>query len=261
MNASTIASLTLSWAQAGYQVNIHAIGDRANRHVIDAFEAALSTICPGLDASVSNACSKRQECQLHRRLRIEHTQIVSPGDQLRLHQELGILPSVQPTHATSDMAYAHKRIGRLRLNSSAYRLRSLLYPPSDVDSILGPNIILGSDFPVEPPPPLHGMYAAIARRNPKTRKGPPGDVDGRFLGSEALTLKEALAGFTTGPAWGGFMEGKAGEIAAGRWADWVVLDRGLDDAGVDGLLDLKVLETWVGGRRVYDSESQEQTAG
>jgi predicted amidohydrolase YtcJ len=250
INASTITSLTHSWAKAGFQVNIHAIGDRANRYVIDAFQSALSDpeICHAI-SSDTDSFAAQKACQLQTRFRIEHAQIISPPDLQRIHDELGILPSVQPTHATSDMAYAQLRLGPDRLKSSAYRLSSLL--SKDSGSEAGPNIVLGSDFPVEPPAPLSGMYAAITRRNPNTRKGPPGDIDGHFLPSEALTMGEALAGFTTGPAWGGFMEGKAGEIAKGRWADWVVLDKSLEDAGPDGLLDLKVLETWVGGRRVY----------
>ncbi len=188
-----------------------------------------------------------RKCGLERRFRIEHTQIVAPPDQKRIH-DLGILPSVQPTHATSDMAYAHFRLGEERLNSSAYRLRSLF------SGSQGPHIVLGSDFPVEPVNPLHGMFAAIARRSPRTRKGPPGDPKGQFLGSEALTLEEALAGFTSGPAWGGFMEEQAGEIKEGRFADWVVLERSLEEVGVEGLLDLKVEETWIGGRRVYSAD-------
>jgi predicted amidohydrolase YtcJ len=243
IDASTIKSLTLEWAKAGYQVNIHAIGDAANRYVIDAFEAALT------DPSICS--SPKKDCQLEKRFRIEHSQIISPVDQQRLHAELGILPSIQPTHATSDMAYAESRLGLTRLSSSAYRLRSLLFPPSTPHSHLGPNIILGSDFPVEPPAPLHGMYAAIARKSPNSRKGPPGDPEGGFLTSEALGMGEALAGFTTGPAWGGFMEGKAGEIKKGMFADWVVLEKSLEEVETEELLDLKVMETWMAGRRVY----------
>lgn len=95
VNASTLTSLTKQWATAGYQVNIHAIGDLANRLAIDAFEAALKELCP-------TGTRTLRECQQKHRFRIEHSQIIHPEDQRRM-KELGIIPSIQPTHATSDM--------------------------------------------------------------------------------------------------------------------------------------------------------------
>jgi hypothetical protein len=166
-----------------------------------------------------------------------------PDDQARM-RELAIVPSVQPTHATSDMAYALSRLGRSRLESSAYRLRA--YAP------LG--LVLGSDFPVEPPNPFQGMYAAIARRSPHTGAGPPESEGEGFLDGEALNVSEALRGFTVGPAWGAFLDGKAGVIREGAFADWVVIDRPWEEVQVDDLRSFKVLETWVGGRRVYKAE-------
>lgn len=93
VNASTLTTLTKQWSTAGYQVNIHAIGDLANRLAIDAFEAALKELCP---------TKSPRECQRKHRFRIEHSQIIHPDDQHRM-KELGIMPSIQPTHATSDM--------------------------------------------------------------------------------------------------------------------------------------------------------------
>jgi predicted amidohydrolase YtcJ len=117
VNATTLSTITLKWAKAGYQVNIHAIGDLANRNAIDAFETALKALCPDSDLS---------ECQgKHHRFRIEHSQIVHPHDQLRM-AELGIIPSIQPTHATSDMGYAEMRLGTARTKNEAYRMRSFL---------------------------------------------------------------------------------------------------------------------------------------
>lgn len=241
VNATTLSSLATSWASLGYQVNIHAIGDRANRNAIDALEAALNTTC-------SNP-NNLHTCQTqHNRHRIEHSQIIAPSDQNRLF-ELGIIPSIQPTHATSDMSYALSRLGHDRLNTSAYRMRSILP--------LLP--ILGSDFPVEPPNPFAGMYAAIARKNPATGLGV--DVDGNkgvnvsWYAQEALNVMQALKGFTLNPARGAFVEGKAGVIKEGAFADWVVLDE--EDAvekwvgDVEMLRRLRVRETWVAGRRVY----------
>jgi predicted amidohydrolase YtcJ len=93
VNATTLSELTHDWAKAGYQVNIHAIGDLANRLAIDAFEAALKALCPA---------GSLRDCQTKHRFRIEHSQIIHPDDQRRM-AELGIIPSIQPTHATSDM--------------------------------------------------------------------------------------------------------------------------------------------------------------
>ncbi|KAL2129501.1 hypothetical protein VTI74DRAFT_7669 [Chaetomium olivicolor] len=234
VNASTLTSLARSWSAAGYQVNIHAIGDLANRLAIDALEAALRDACPD-DESLA-------PCQARHRFRIEHAQIIHPDDQKRMHA-IGIVPSIQPTHATSDMAYAVLRLGEERTRKEAYRMRSLL----DVSPVLG------SDFPVEPPNPFEGIYAAVTRKSPRTGSGPPGNEDGWHT-EEALTVEQALDGFTRGVAKGAFLEGKAGVIAEGAFADWVVLDEEIGMVGREELRGLKVRETWVGGRRVYQRE-------
>lgn len=240
VNASTLTSLARSWSAAGFQVNIHAIGDLANRLAIDALEASLRDLCPDSDDLAA--------CQARYRFRIEHSQIIHPVDQQRLHA-IGIIPSIQPTHATSDMAYAELRLGEERTRTEAYRMRSLL----DL------NPVLGSDFPVEPPNPLEGVYAAVARKNPRTGTGPPGYEDGWHL-EEALTVEQALDGFTRGVARGGFMDGQAGVIAEGAFADWIVLDDDIMTVGAEKIRELKVRETWVGGRRVYAREEDDSTA-
>lgn len=180
-------------------------------------------------------------CQNKRRFRIEHAQIIHPDDQARM-KKIGILPSVQPTHATSDMKYAELRLGHERTAKEAYRMRSL----REV------GLVLGSDFPVEPTNPFHGIYAAVTRRSPATGLGADGESKEGWHLEEALSLQEALTGFTEGPAWGGFMEGRAGVIQEGAWADWVVLDGPLED--IEELRSLKVKETWVGGKKVYARE-------
>jgi predicted amidohydrolase YtcJ len=211
-------------------VNIHAIGDLANRNAIDAMTAALQQICPGEPLS---------ECQSRNRFRIEHSQIIHPDDQARMHA-IGIIPSIQPTHATSDMAYAEKRLGKERTSKEAYRMRSLL----DIHPVLG------SDFPVEPPHPFQGIYAAVARKNPHTGQGTDDFPDGWYT-EEALTLDQAIRGFTEGPAYGSFREGKAGVIQKGAFADWVVLDKPIEATDVEDLRTLGVRETWVAGKKVY----------
>ncbi|KAI8301971.1 putative amidohydrolase YtcJ [Colletotrichum sp. SAR11_59] len=231
VNGSTLLQLGKSWASVGYQVNIHAIGDLANRFAVDALEAGLKEACPGKDIS---------KCQSERRFRIEHSQIIHEEDQKRIHA-IGIIPSIQPTHATSDMKYAELRLGPDRTKKEAYRMRSLL----DVSPILG------SDFPVEPPNPFQGIYAAVTRQSPHTGNGANGSSEGWHT-EEALSLEEALLGFTKGPAFGAFMDGRAGVIKEGALADWVVLDQPLESMDIDDLRDLKVKETWVGGKQVYE---------
>ncbi|KAI1500770.1 amidohydrolase family-domain-containing protein [Biscogniauxia marginata] len=236
VNASELTYEAIAWANAGFQVNIHAIGDLANRHAIDALTAALRLLCPGQKTLL--------DCQSRYRFRIEHAQIIHPDDQARL-LATGIIPSIQPTHATTDMAYAEMRLGRDRTQREAYRMRSLL----------GANPSLGSDFPVEPPDPFQGIYAAVTRRSPHTGRGIAGDGDG-WHAEEALTLDQAVRGFTEGPAYAGFTAGKTGVIRRGAYADWVVLDRPLEEMDVEELRSLRVRETWVGGRKVYSRGSE-----
>ncbi|KAI0386852.1 amidohydrolase family-domain-containing protein [Hypomontagnella monticulosa] len=233
VNASELVYDAIAWSNEGFQVNIHAIGDLANRYAVDAMVAALRLLCP--DEPLST-------CQSYHRFRIEHSQIIHPDDQARIHA-IGIIPSIQPTHATSDMTYAEKRLGKERTAKEAYRMRSLL----DV------NPVLGSDFPVEPPNPFQGIYAAVTRRSPHTGKGTDDSPDGWYT-DEALDLDQAIRGFTEGPAYGGFTKGKTGIIKPGAYADWVVLDKPLESTDIEDFRSLKVRETWVAGKRVYSRD-------
>lgn len=249
-------------------MNVHAIGDKANRAVVDAFESVLGADC--------NACNDA------RRLRIEHAQIVvSPAwmHQENLHliliglasgrpeadqkdghntkhtsqdhdplQSPLVLTTSQPTHATSDMEYASSRLGPERLTTSAYRMSSLFSPGLPVQTgFNGP--VLGSDFPVEPPNPFRGMYAAVTRLSPVTGTSPSGDAG--WYPEESLTVEQAILGFTRNAAYGWFKENQTGAIEVGKWADFVVVDMGLEDWNARLLRDVVVKETWVGGRRVY----------
>jgi predicted amidohydrolase YtcJ len=238
VNASTLTALANSWASEGYQVNIHAIGDLANRLAINAMEDVYKSLCPH---------ETFEECQSRLRFRIEHAQIIHPDDQKRM-KAAGIIPSIQPTHATSDMYYAEDRLGEKRTKEEAYRMRS----------VLPLNPVLGSDFPVEPPNPFEGIFAAVTRKSPKTGKGKDGDDKGWHV-EEALTLDEALRGFTIAPAYAAFLEGRAGVIQKGAFGDWVVLDHRIDLVKGDDLKNIEVRETWIKGRRVYQHPKHTKT--
>jgi predicted amidohydrolase YtcJ len=234
-----LTSVVKEWYEAGFQVNVHAIGDRANRAAIDAFETVLGPDCEG--------------CNEARRLRIEHAQIIHPDDQKRI-AKMGIIPSIQPTHATSDMAYAAARLGPERLARSAYRMQSFFPPPDSTSPVSKyPGPVLGSDFPVEPPNPFHGMYSAVTRLNPATGTSPSGD--GGWYPEEALSVEQAIRGFSRNAAYGWFAEGKTGVIEVGNWADWILVDTDvLEDETGKSLRDVQVKQTWVGGKKVFDRE-------
>ena len=200
----------------GIQVATHAIGDRGNRLVLDAYEAALAGH-PGL------------------RWRIEHAQVLAPEDLPRL-AGLGVIASMQPTHATSDMPWARERLGPDRIHG-AYAWRSLR------DS--GARLALGSDFPVESIDPRLGLYAAA------TRTDAAGEPIGGWLPGEVLTPFEALRGFTRDAAWAGFAEAETGTLAEGLRADFVVVAEDPLAIPATGLDDLTVLSTWVDGRAAY----------
>ncbi len=203
----------------GVQLAIHAIGDRGNREVLDAYARAISRAPAGADL----------------RWRIEHAQVLAPDDLPRL-AKLGVIASMQPTHATSDMPWAQTRVGPRRING-AYAWRQLR------DS--GARLALGSDFPVESVDPRLGLFAAT------TRTDDSGQPVGGWRPEEKLTAFEALRGFTLDAAWAGFMEAEVGSLEAGKRADFVVLAE--DPLAIDpaGLKALTVRATYVDGKPVY----------
>lgn len=197
----------------GWQLGIHAIGDRANRVVLDAYAKVA-----GQDL----------------RFRIEHAQIVAPDDLPRFGQ-LGVIAAMQPTHATSDMPWAEDRLGKARLHG-AYAWKSIMSA--------GGHVMGGSDFPVEEVPPLLALYAAV------TRQDAAGKPEGGWLPEERLTLDEALRLYTVEPAYASFQEARRGRLAAGFVADLTVFDGDL--AADRSLLDRRVDLTIVGGVIEYD---------
>ncbi len=203
---------------AGYQVNVHAIGDAANRQVLNAFAAAYQTVA-GREL----------------RNRIEHAQVVAVSDIPRFRQ-LGLIASMQPTHATSDMNMAEQRIGPERLQG-AYAWRTFLDQ--------GTRIAAGSDFPVESDNPFFGLHAAVTRTD---RAGKP---NGGWHAEQAMTLLEAFRAFTLEAAYAQFQETTLGSLEPGKWADFILIDRDLFRMDPKNIWKIRVEQTWLAGERVH----------
>ncbi|WP_317172610.1 amidohydrolase [Hymenobacter polaris] len=212
-------SIARELAATKFQMNTHAIGDSANRLLLDIYGAVLKG-------------------HNDRRWRIEHAQIVSQQDIPKFGQ-YSIVPSVQPTHATSDMYWAGERLGQRRL-PDAYAYKALLAQYGQV--------ALGSDFPVEDINPLYGFHAAVARQDAKNYPA------GGFQPENALTREQALRGMTTWAAHAAFEDRRKGQIKPGMLADFVVLNEDLLTAPNEQLRGLKVRQTWIGGRQVFGNE-------
>jgi len=201
----------------GFQVGIHAIGDLGNRLALDAFEKVQG----GEPSRLRN--------------RIEHAQIITLDDIPRF-AKLGIIAAVQATHATSDMNMAEDRIGPERIKGG-YAWRRLL------DS--GAVLANGSDFPVELANPWHGLYAAV------TRQDRTGEPEGGWYADQALTRAEALHSFTLAAAYAAHQEERLGSLEPGKWADFIIIDRNYFEIPASEIDDILVIETWVGGERVF----------
>jgi predicted amidohydrolase YtcJ len=205
----------------GVQVATHAIGDRANRMVLDAYARVI-------DGAAAPS----------RRWRIEHAQIVSVDDIPRFAQQ-HVIASMQPIHATSDGPWVESRIGKARLDG-AYAWRRFIAS--------GAMLAFGSDFPVESDDPRLGLYAAI------TREDLTGKPPGGWLPSQKLSAAEALRGFTSDAAFAGFAETEVGRLAPGLRADFVVLDGEPLTVTPRRIPELRVRSTWVDGRAVYRAD-------
>jgi predicted amidohydrolase YtcJ len=205
----------------GYQVNVHAIGDAGNREILDTFQKEVgATRTAGL------------------RHRIEHAQVVAPADLPRF-KSIGIIPSMQPTHATSDKNMAEQRIGHERMKG-AYAWRTFLQQ--------GSRIACGSDFPVESPNPFFGIHAAV------TREDHDGQPIAGWYPEQAMSLKEAFRCFTLDAAYAGNAEKTLGSLEPGKWADFIVTDRDLFKMPAYDIYKTAVLETWVAGRQVFQKK-------
>jgi predicted amidohydrolase YtcJ len=215
-NPGYYRALAKELAATKFQMNTHAIGDSSNRLLLDIYGAALKG-------------------QPDRRWRIEHAQVVSPADMPKFGQ-YHVVPSVQPTHATSDMYWAGERLGAQRLQT-AYAYQELLKQYGQV--------ALGSDFPVEDINPLYGYHAAVARQDAKNFP------TAGFQMPNALTREQALRGMTTWAAHAAFEEKRKGQIKPGMLADFVVLKTDLVTAPKEQLRNAPVQQTWIGGKQVF----------
>ena len=209
--------------QAGFQVAIHAIGDKGNRIALDEVEHAYATI------------GGRKL-----RHRIEHSQVVALDDIPRF-KSLDVIASMQPTHATSDMNMAEDRLGSDRLKG-AYAWRSFL----DQGSVL----VSGSDFPIELANPFHGIHAAVTRQNQFD------EPYGGWISKQAMTTEEAVRSFTIDAAWAAHQDKILGGLTEGKWADFILLDQDLFAIPVNELWKTKVAETWLAGKLVYAKSAE-----
>ena len=203
---------------AGFQLNYHAIGDKANHVALNEYEATFEKI-GGSEL----------------RNRIEHAQVIAPEDLARF-AELDVLPSMQPTHATSDKNMAEDRIGKDRMKG-AYAWQTLLES--------GIPLPLGSDFPVELANPFYGLHAAVTRQD---RDNQP--VKGWYA-HEALTLDQAFRGFTLDAAYAGHMEDTLGTLTPGKWADFILVDQDIFNIDEKDIWKTQVQATYIAGKNVY----------
>lgn len=221
IDPKTLEATTVAGLRSGWQIAVHAIGDRGNALVLDAFAAARKAVPTAADP----------------RLRIEHAQVVRKEDVARF-AELGVIASMQPSHASDDMRWADARLGPGRVDG-AYAWRWFL------DA--GARVAFGSDFPVEVVDPQWGLYAALTRQD---REGNP---PGGWHPDQRISLEETLHAFTAGAAYAAFAEDRLGVLKPGLRADVTVFDRDLFSVTPADVLAAKVSYTVIDGEVVYDS--------
>ncbi|MGE3617541.1 MAG: amidohydrolase, partial [Gemmatimonadales bacterium] len=209
----------------GIQVETHAIGDGGNRLVLDLYEQAFAAV-PAAGRAVAEP-----------RFRIEHAQIVDPADIPRF-KELGVIPSMQPSHAIGDLYFAPSRLGSSRLKG-AYAWKTFID--------LGLPVPGGSDAPVERGEPMIEYYAAVARRDIRGNAGP----DSLWHPEQKVSREEALKMFTTYAAFAAFEEGKRGSITPGKWADLTILDQDILTIPEADILKTRTVMTVIGGEVVH----------
>lgn len=223
MNQNDMNAMVSKVVSKGFQANIHAIGDAGNRQVLNALEYA----------------QKKYEA-FDLRNRIEHAQIVSLDDIPRF-AELNVIASMQPTHATSDKNMAEDRVGPIRIEGG-YAWQKYLNQ--------GTVVAAGSDFPVEHSNPFYGLYSAV------TRMDHHGNPEGGWYPEEKMSRIEAFRSFTIDAAFAAHQEHVLGSLEVGKWADFIIIDKDYFEIDVAYIWKIKVLETWLAGKRTYQSVSE-----
>jgi predicted amidohydrolase YtcJ len=220
MEPEKLRTLAIDRDKAGFQLNFHAIGDRANRISLDVFE----------DVAKTNGPRDRRD-------RIEHAQVVAPSDFARFAR-LQVIASMQPSHETTDMRWAEQRVGPDRAKG-AYAWATM--------QKYGVRLAFGTDYDVEVISPFRGLYACV------TRELPDGGPRGGWLPQEKISLGDCIRAYTSGSAYAEFEEGKKGKLKAGEFADFIVLSDDLTKIPPVQYTRIKVLLTVVGGRAVYSA--------
>lgn len=223
MPMEEIEEITSNAYKAGFQVCVHAIGDRANREVLDIYERTFELYPEGAPDEP--------------RFRIEHAQHFHPDDIPRF-AEMGVIPAMQAIHMSSDRPWAIDRLGQERIEWGAYMWQTLLQS--------GAHIVNGTDAPVEPITPLASFYASVSR---KTLKGNP---DGGYEPAEKMSRDQALKSYTLDAAYAAFREDRKGSIEVGKWADITIFDKNIMTIPESEILETEVAMTVIGGEIVYE---------
>lgn len=223
LSMDTVLSTSRAALKAGFQVCSHAIGDRANREILDRYEMAL----------------KENPTVKDSRFRIEHAQHLHPNDIPRF-AALGVIPAMQAIHMSSDRPWAINRLGEKRIKEGAYMWQSLLKS--------GAKVVNGTDAPVEPVNPIPSFYASVTRM---TLKGEP---EGGYEPEEKMTRVQALRSYTLDAAYGAFEEKFKGSIEPGKLADFTILSKDIMTVPDKEILSAEVVTTIVGGKVVYEKK-------
>ncbi len=251
MEPEQLTRMTVERVQAGFQITFHAIGDRANRMALDAFAAAQSGSMSvaaggpshlgrlevsGVTAALRDPADGRVKDAPPFRNRIEHAQVVAPTDFARF-RDLGVIASMQPSHAISDKRWAQERLGEYRV-LGAYSWHTFMAH--------GVHVPFGTDWPVEPISPYLGLYAAV------TRQSTEGDPAGGWWPEERLSIEDAIRNYTAESAYASFEEREKGRVAAGMLADLVVHSKDLLAVAPQEILQTEADLTVFAGRVVYE---------
>jgi predicted amidohydrolase YtcJ len=224
LSMDTVLKISREGLKHGFQVCSHAIGDRANKEILDRYEIALK---------------ENPEKSKDHRFRIEHAQHLQPSDIPRFG-EMGVIPAMQAVHLSSDRPWAIERLGEKRIKEGAYMWQSLLRT--------GARIVNGTDAPVEPVDPIASFFASVTRQ---TLKGEP---VGGYEPEEKMTRGQALRSYTLDAAFGAFEENIKGSIAPGKLADFTIFSKDIMTVTDDQILSAEVSMTILGGKVLYEKK-------